>query len=153
MNPEMDTQTTFRSQVPVDAIAVMSALKAAGFPLSSSTESNEGESDNSKLVCVAEIKGDLIHAIVASPSGIVYRFEPSVLEPAFWSFAGRNYYFVTGNIADRRRAAELAGIDVKLIKGKTLARGQGEALSGMTLDQMMAQINSMREPTQESLLG
>lgn len=153
MDEAKNTKHTFNSQTPVDADAVLATLRAAGFPLASSSELTEGESDNSKLVCVAEVRNNMIHAIVASPSGIVYRFEPTVFEPSFWSFAGRHYYFVTGNIADRRRVAELAGIEFKDIKGKTLARGKSESLSEMTLDGMLSHIASLKEPQQESLLG
>lgn len=147
----MSTSHTFCSQASVDASSIMAALRAAGYPLSSSTDAAEGESDASKLVCIADVRESMMHAIVATPSGIVQRFEPSQFEPQFWSFACRHYYLVTGNIADRRRAAELAGVEIKDVKGRTLLRGKSEDLSGMTLDGMLANIGLIQEPIQTSL--
>lgn len=124
---------------------IMFLLRSAGFPLSSN-DSENGDSENSKLVCLAEVQDKNIIAIVATPSGLVYKFTEFDIE--FWSFAARNYYFVTGNMSDREHVAKLTNLDTKEIKGKTLMRGKSSCLSQMSLDIMINQL----KPRQESLI-
>jgi hypothetical protein len=61
----------------------MAALRRAGLPLAD-TMASDGESPQSQLVCVAAVREAGIHALVATPSGLVYRFEPAVFELSFW---------------------------------------------------------------------
>ena len=67
--------------------------------------------ESADIICVVE-NSPIPKALVACPNGSVFRFEPSVFEPGFWAFAARNYYLVTGNIADRTGLAERAGVDM-----------------------------------------
>lgn len=150
----MSAYKTWSDQVqianPQDLIA---SFRAAGLPLAdASAEQDEDESDNSKIVCLAEVNQSSVSAIVACPSGLIYRFEPTEFEPAFWSFAARNYYLVTGNMTDRNHVAILAGVQIKMAKGRTLARGKSDRLSGLTLDEMVASIRALRQPEQSSLI-
>jgi DNA polymerase III epsilon subunit-like protein len=137
---ELAEHPTWNSQIPVnDPAQMIQALRAAGLPLANN-ESAEGDSEQSHLVCIAEVRPDGIHAVVAFPSGLVFRFQPSTFEFEFWNFAARYYYFVTGNMADRRHVASLTGVDIKEITGRTLRRGKEEALSGMKLDEILAHL-------------
>lgn len=120
---------------------IMAALRAAGLPLASGQEEDEaGASAGSEIVCIAAVTDDNIHALVATPSGLVYRFEPDDLDAAFWKFSGSNYYWVTGNMADRQKAADLAGIDIKQIKGRCLNNKKITEISGLGLDEVLEQL-------------
>lgn len=142
---------TWDSQVPVvDPVQTIQALRAAGLPLANN-DSEEGDSEQRHLVCIAEVRQDVIHAVVAFPSGLIYRFQPSIFELQFWNFAARYYYFVTGNMADRRHVASLTGVEVKEIAGRTLHRGKEETLSGMGLDEILAQLGVKTESGQGGL--
>lgn len=105
------------------------ALRASGQPL--------GASDD--FLCLLALDGPLPRAVVVTPSGLAYRMEPAELDPVIWSFAARNYFVVTGNLADRQRLAELANLpDVKEIGGSALSRKKGSSVSGISLDQLLA---------------
>ena len=69
----------------------------------------------------------------------------------FWAFAARNYYLVTGNIADRTGLAERAGVDLSTIKvsGRALQRAKADGLSGMTLDQLLEAVGVIKERAPE----
>jgi DNA ligase (NAD+) len=121
---------TWNSRVEVkNAVEVISALSAAGLPIGASGDD---------IVCVVAV-GEAPIALVASPNGRVYRFEPTVFEVGFWSFAVANYYLVTGNQADRAKLAEQAGVNTSEIKisGRAINRAKSDAPSGMTLDAML----------------
>lgn len=131
---------TWSAQLPVpNAADILSALRAAGLPLavSAPSDGDSDDSDASAMVCLAEVADARIWAIVACPNGLVFRFEPPVYEPAFWSFAAQYYYWVTGNMADRQKVSELAGIPVKSMKGRCLSRAKSPALSRTTLDALL----------------
>lgn len=143
------SRITWDSQVPIpDAAALMVVLRAAGLPLSNTVEVLEDESGASCIVCIAALRLDGVHALVACPSGLMYRFEPAAFEQHFWHFACRNYYLITGNLADRREMADLAGLTAKDIKGRALIRGQGDDASGLSLDGLLGKLGwSIQQPT------
>ncbi|MBV7538459.1 hypothetical protein KW842_22030 [Duganella sp. sic0402] len=144
-------QATWHSRVLVDnPAALMVALRAAGLPLANNIDIIEEESSQSSLVCVAEIDEDRILAIVACPSGQVYRFEPTVFEQSFWSFAARNYYWVTGSMLDREQVSKLTDVPVKSIKGRTLTRGKS-LRSKLSLDSMLAELGYSASKEQNGL--
>ena len=78
-----------------------------------------------------------------------------MFEPGFWAFAARNYYLVTGNIADRTGLAERAGVDMSTNKvtGRAIQRTKAEGPSGMTLDQILEAIGVVKERTPELVQG
>lgn len=117
-------------------------MVAAGLPLAASkTEGAEAgnEAGSTKITAVISFLEGLAEAYVASPSGIVYRFSPSVFEPEWWSFALRNYYCVTGNFADREALAASAGITA-WGDGKTLIRKKSDQPSGLSLVALMREL-------------
>lgn len=133
-------QVTWDARVPVaNQTEIMAALRAAGLPLANTAETAEDESGQSQLVCVAEVREDIIFALIATPSGLVYRFEPTHFELSFWSFAARNYYWVTSCMADREQASKLTDVPLKIMKGKTLSRGKSE-LSKVALDTLLGDL-------------
>lgn len=134
------SMVTWENQVPVyGAESLFSSLRASGLPLANAGAANddEGESDQSKIVCVVSVIGETAHALVACPSGVLFRFEPAIFEKGFWEFAARYYYIVTGCMADRNLLSELTGVPAKEIKGKAVSRVKGDGVSNMTLDGLL----------------
>lgn len=149
---KVSSQIAWNAQVPLQCPTLLvSALRSAGLPLANAAESSETDSDASAIVCIASVGPVGIHAVVATPSGLVWRFEPEGFEPRFWAFAARYYYWVTGNLADRRLVAELAGTPLKDIKGRALLRGKVEAPSGATIDDLLRKLGCLPEGTQAML--
>ncbi|MDD2741259.1 MAG: NAD-dependent DNA ligase LigA [Rhodocyclaceae bacterium] len=132
--PTWDTRT--EQTFPAELIA---SMRAAGLPVG-----GEGD-DAGEIVCILSV-GDLPSALVACPNGAVYRFEPPVFEEGFWRFAVANYYLVTGNMADRKKIAEMTGVPTPEIKGKTLSRAKEEAGSGLSLDGLLDRLGIKKEP-------
>jgi len=131
---------TWKTRLPVaDQVEMIAALRAAGLPLAN-TETSEGERPQSELVCVAAVREGSIHALVATPSGLVYRFEPAVFELSFWAFAARHYYWVTFSLADREHVSALTGVPVKTMKGRTFSRSK-LGLSNVPLNALLAELN------------
>ncbi len=129
-----------RAQI-MGEISLFERLKSAGLPLSMASEGadgvNEGESAGGAIVALVSVVGSRLAALVATPSGITYRFEPEAIEPTWWDFAARNYYVVTGNMADRQMLALRAGVDPKVIKGRTWYRKKDAEPSGLGLDELI----------------
>ncbi|QEL56035.1 hypothetical protein [Chromobacterium paludis] len=153
---ELDGQgVTWASKVVIaEPDRLLARMRAAGLPLQEGTAGEaEGESDNSKITALVAVGDDRLSAIVATPSGLVYRLEPERIEPDWWSFAARYYYIVTGNLADRQMLAELAGIQASAVKGKTISRKKSAELSGLTLDQLLDQACPESEPRQDALFS
>lgn len=146
---------TWNNQVLVpEPIKLLAGLRAARLPLATSldaTADGESESEQSKLVCIADVRQNLIHAIVVTPSGWVFRFEPTEFEPAFWLFAARNYFWVTGSLADRRHVAQLSGVPFEGISGRALQRNKTVELSALTLDALLAELGCAPAPRQGAL--
>lgn len=142
---------TWDAQVPViDSAAVMTALRAAGLPLSVSgieDDESEADSERSAIVCVAAVREDGVTALVACPSGLVYRFEPPAFDLEFWRFAARFYYLVTGNLEDRRRIADLTSVPFKEITGRCLVRKKETVLSGRSLDDLLGALGMAQSGT------
>lgn len=137
---DRDENVTWNTRLPVSNQAeIMAALRAAGLPLANSAAS-EGESLRSELVCVAEVREGAVHALVATPSGLVYRFQPAVFELKFWAFAARHYYWVTFSLADREHVSTLTGVPVKTMKGRTFSR-TNSGLSNVPLNELLAGLN------------
>lgn len=133
-------------QVVGDSERLVLALKAFGLPV------DAGAGENSEIVCVVEV-GEAVRALVVCPGGQVYRFDPPAFEHAFWVFAARHYYLVTGNLADRQLLAKMVGLDPRELKGKTLERGKEGCVSGKTLDKLIATLTaSMRVEDQQRSL-
>lgn len=134
------SRLTWESQINIeDPAAVLATLRQAGLPLAESgADLVEEESTNSRIVAIMAPAGDTIHAIVATPSGFVYRFEPPEIDIEFWSFALRHYYVVTGNMADRLLLAKQADVDIKGVTGRAMDRKKTDAPSGLLLDEMLA---------------
>ncbi|HEY6436964.1 MAG TPA: hypothetical protein VIY47_10250 [Ignavibacteriaceae bacterium] len=107
---------------------VIQILLNAGLPVSTG---QEGET--SEIVCVAEVQNNNIHAIVTAHNGHMYHFEPSEFELHFWKFAAENYYWVTQTMQDRQKVADLTGVSIKDVKGKTIQRSKEEGISGTSL--------------------
>lgn len=146
-------RVTWDAQVLVaNQPAIMASLRAAGLPLANTADTAEDESGQSQLVCVAEVREDMIHALVATPSGLIYRFEPTIFELSFWSFAARNYYWVTFCMADREKASKLTGVPLKMIKGKTLSRSKS-GLSGMALDALLGDLGFVSQERSDLFNG
>lgn len=135
----VDLHSTWKSQVAIsNPKDLLARLRSAGLPLAEpSGEGEEGDSDNSKLCLVASVVDGAVAAVVASPSGLVFRFEPDLVDPQWWAFATKNYYVVTGNAQDRKLLADIGGVDLKVIKGKTVSRKKDAEPSRMTLDQLL----------------
>jgi hypothetical protein len=134
------TRDTWKAQVTIaDPVLLLSRLRTAGLPLSSVTsdESATGESDSSRIVCLASIVDGNVHAVVLDPNGHAYRFEPAAFEKHFWEFAAKYYYMVTGNLEDRRRIAALTEVPFANIVGRAVIRAKVTEPSGMTLDEML----------------
>lgn len=147
-------RSTWESQVEFkDAAGLMRVLRLAGFPLANDFEQGDaGESEASKIVCIAAFSKGLICAVVACPSGLVYQFEPDFFEDCFWQFAARHYYVVTGNRADRTLMSTLTGVDVGLIKGRTLVRSKTIEPSGLTLSDMFREIGYVSNADRQQVL-
>lgn len=125
---------TWDSRIEVKNPAeIIKALAGAGLPV------GEADSADGKIVCVLSV-GDLPAAVVACPNGLVYRFEPPVFELGFWQFAASNYYLLTANTDDRRHFAEMTGVPMDEIKGKTLSRAKGAGVSKTGLDDLLKQL-------------
>lgn len=134
----MIDRRTWESRVEVhDPELIMAALRAAGLPLAYASEQEGEESDASRIVCVAAYLHGQIQALVATPSGLVYRFEPDVIVDDFWRFALNHYYVVTGNIADRLAFAQHIEVPEKAVKGRALIRKKSEDPSGLSLDDLL----------------
>ncbi len=123
-------------------------MRASGLPLACTDGEDVGEGDASKITALVVFNGTRAEALVAAPSGILFQFAPEVFEPHWWSFALRNYYIVTANMADRLALADSAGVDPLLIKGKCVSRLKGQPLSGVALDKLLDQAC----PTQQAAL-
>lgn len=138
---------------PFDASELAGAV--AGFaPLIQSLRSFGLPLDESgTIVCLIELVEDNIHGLVATPSGLAYRFEPAEFEQDFWAFAASHYYIVTGNMADRKAFAETVNVDASTIKGKCLSKNKTEPPSKMTIDDNLAVISKANfiEPEQACL--
>jgi hypothetical protein len=135
---------TWQSRVPVvNPGAVMQSLRAAGLPLANSVDTEGEESSQSSLVCIAEVRENLIHALVACPTGLVYRFEPVEFEAFFWGFAARNYYWVTSSMADREWISKLTDVPLKSMKGKALSRSK-DGLSKVPLNSILAALGCVQ---------
>lgn len=130
------------------AHALVARMRASDLPLASPSHDEAGESDSSKITALISFVNGQADAYVATPSGLLYRFAPPEFEAHWWSVALRYYHVVTGNMADRLRLAELAGVDPAQIKGKCLSRLKCTALSGLSLEQILDQAC----PTQQSSL-
>ena len=149
---DQSARGTWSAQVTiVEPSFLVGALRSAGLPLASAGESSETDSDASAIVCIASVGPAGIHAVVGTPSGLVWRFEPETFESSFWAFAARYYYWVTGNLADRHLVAELTGIPLKDIKGRALLRGKVEAPSGATIDDLLRKLGCLPEGIQAML--
>ncbi|QYF93066.1 hypothetical protein KY495_20580 [Massilia sp. PAMC28688] len=132
---------TWNTRLPVlEQAEIMGALRAAGLPLAY-MEASEGESPRSEIVCVAEVREEVVHALVATPSGLVYRFQPAPFELTFWAFAARHYYWVTFSLADRAHVSTLTGVPVKTMKGRTFSRCSS-GLSNVPLNALLAELNA-----------
>lgn len=144
-------KATWDSRVPLsNPTEIISALRSAGLPLANTNEPSEDESSQSQLVCIAEVQENAIRAVIATPSGLVYRFEPMAFEQSFWAFAARHYYWVTGSMKDREKVSALTEVALKSIKGRTLSRTKSEQ-SNMALDEILAELGYFPEKTQTDL--
>lgn len=125
---------------------LMSALRQAGLPLAHADAEDQGDvTDNGRIVCIASVTENMVDALIAIPSGLVYLLEDDTWDMEFWKFAAENYYLVTGNLADRLYLAERAGADPKSVKGKAIMRAKSESLSTLSLDNILADMDvSMR---------
>ncbi len=143
------SRVTWDSRASLNGVReLFERMRASGLPLASSGGEEAGDGDVSKITALVALNDGRVEAFVAAPSGLVFRFAPEVVEPHWWSFALRNYYIVTGNLADRLALAEVAEVDAILIKGKCISRLKGSSLSGMTLDQLL----ELACPTQQGAL-
>ncbi|MFK4705602.1 hypothetical protein ABIC83_002441 [Roseateles asaccharophilus] len=135
----VDLHSTWKARVQIqNEKDLLARLRSAGLPLAEpSGEGEEGDSDNSKLCAVVSVIDGVLAAVVASPSGLVFRFEPDHVDPQWWAFAAKNYYIVTGNAQDRKLLADLGGADIKAIKGRTVSRKKDSEPSRMSLDQLL----------------
>ncbi|MFL9611043.1 hypothetical protein ACKF11_13230 [Methylobacillus sp. Pita2] len=132
--------------------ALMASLRKAKLPLAyAGQEGPEEGSEDSRIVCIASVSTTGIDALIVSPSGLAYRLTDETLDLDFWKFAAEYYYLVTGNMGDRQHIAELVGIEAKVIKGKTLARGKGAELSALDLEDILDQLNTSLNTSQSSL--
>lgn len=139
-------------ELVADPARLLARMRSAGLPLQDGVAGEvEGESDGSKITALVAVSADGLAAIVASPSGLVYRLEPEIIEQEWWSFAARYYYIVTGNLADRQLLAEHAGVELSAVKGKTISRKKLAEPSGLTLDQLLDQACPELAQRQESL--
>lgn len=152
-----------RSEV-ADPLGLIQALKRAGFPLQGEstkegeTELEEDESKASQIVCVLALSQDdgAFQAIIATPSGAVFKIAPEVFDLDFWAFAARYYYIVTGNLADRAQLSERTNVPLKEIRGRAAVRARAQAPSGWTLGQLLQHIGVVEAedgPEQKSLFG
>lgn len=142
---------TWDSRIPVaNPTEIISVLRAAGLPLANTNEPGEDESNQSQLVCIAEVHEDSIRALVATPSGLAYRFEPMAFEQSFWAFAARHYYWVTGSMKDREKVSALTEVALKSIRGRTLSRTKSEQRN-MALDEILAELGYFPAKTQTDL--
>lgn len=122
---------------PTDAEELLARMRAAGLPLASDETEDSDESSKSCITACISILNGKVHALVASPSGIIYEFAPEQFEALWWSFALRHYYIVTGNMSDRQALAEMAVVELAVVKGKVLSRLKSNSPSGMTLPQLL----------------
>lgn len=126
--------------VPANAADLMKRLRAAGLPLTDQATDDDEESDNARITALISIVDTKIEAYVATPSGILYRFSPGEFDAEWWAFALRNYYCVTGSMADRMKLAKMASVDLSKIKGKVVIRTKSADTSGLTLAQLLDQV-------------
>lgn len=143
-----------RAQI-MGEISLFERLKSAGLPLSMASGGADGltesESSAGAIVALVSVVGGRLAALVATPSGLMYRFEPEAIEPTWWDFAARNYYVVTGNMADRQQLALRAGVEPKAIKGRTWFRSKDAEPSGLGLDELIDLVAPAREQVQAAL--
>lgn len=144
MNSEVSNHyVTWQTQKVLSAeekVRIFERMFSAGLPLEgvmTEDEENEEEGKKAYITALMSINDGLPSAIVATPSRLVYRFEPPVLDKQWWSLALRYYYVVTANMADRAALAELCGVNVKSIKGKALSRKKSTEQSGLKLDELL----------------
>lgn len=156
MNPRATIARTWDCRTPIMGEAsLFDRLKSAGLPLSMAGEGAdglvEGESAAGAIVALVSVAGGRLAALVATPSGLMYRFEPEAIEPTWWDFAARNYYVVSGNMADRQQLALRAGVEPKAIKGRTWFRSKDAEPSGLGLDELIDLVAPAREQVQTAL--
>lgn len=122
----------------------MRRLRAAGLPLIEGEvedDSDGGGADGKgQITAIIAFNDGKINALIATPSGIIYRIDPSIFHAPWWAFALRNYYIVTGNMHDRKVLCELTETDTKLVKGKVVNRKKVDEPSGKTLAELMAEV-------------
>lgn len=131
---------TWAAQVGVpDRAGLFARLVKAGLPLSELA----GVARSCEIVALVVVRrgeggAPVPSALVATPSGHVFRFEPAVVEVPWWRFAAGNYFVVTAGAADRVALAQLAGVDLDSIKGKVW--GGRKAVGVPDLDAFIAQV-------------
>lgn len=132
---------TWETRTPIsEPEHISTTLRGAGILASSnSNETGEGTS-SSEILCIAGVGEKNIHALVACPSGLLYRFEPKFFEHDFWSFAARHYYWITNCLADRAHVAHLTGVPLNQIRGKTLLTGR-QKIPYTSLDSILSEFN------------
>lgn len=156
MDSDKPVARTWDCRAPIMGEAsLFERLKSAGLPLSMAGEGAdglaEGESAAGAIVALVSVAGGRLAALVATPSGLMYRFEPEAIEPTWWDFAARNYYVVTGNMADRQQLALRAGVEPKAIKGRTWFRSKDAEPSGLGLDELIDLVAPARDQVQADL--
>lgn len=148
---------TWSEQVTIyGKTSLIERLRSAGLPLSgggadAADSDAEAESSNAVIVALVAVSATKISALVATPSGLLYRFEPKAIEREWWGFAVSNYYVVTGNMADRQQLAMHAGVEPKAIKGRTWFRKKEADLTGLSLDEIIALVAPARDQLQAEL--
>lgn len=148
---------TWSEQVTIyGKTSLIDRLRSAELPLSGgdadTADSNAAaESTSAAIVALVAVSATKISALVATPSGLLYRFEPKAIERSWWDFAARNYYVVTGNMADRQQLALHAGVEPKAIKGKTWFRKKDADLTGLSLDEIIDLVAPARDQVQAEL--
>lgn len=155
-DPGKPIARTWDCRAPImGEVSLFERLKSAGLPLSMAGEGAdglaEGESAAGAIVALVSVAGGRLAALVATPSGLMYRFEPEAIEPTWWDFAARNYYVVTGNMADRQQLALRAGVEPKAIKGRTWFRSKDAEPSGLGLDELIDLVAPARDQVQADL--
>lgn len=127
-------------------------LRDSGLPLGGSPEEilAGASAGPTEIVCIAEVRAAerTIHALVVSPSGIMFHFAPPPghVDPKFWRFAAEYYYWLTGNLADRRVASELIEGHPFIKSGMAvLSRGKGDAPSGASIGDLLNKVAPKRQ--------
>jgi hypothetical protein len=91
------------------------------------------------ITCIISVIDEQINAAIASPSGLVYQLGPGAPDRVFWQFAAKNYYMVTGNLADRQRLSKMIDLQADLIEGKALSR-ESAVPSELSLDDLLKSV-------------